>query len=1206
MPKNDNIIGISFEADVSNLKKGLDEAKKSIQLTNSEFQNSTAGLQNWQKTSEGLNAKIRQLTTNISQQEKVVSNLKEAYALAGEQYGFNSEEAKKLLTEINKQEATYKRMNTQLTNYQSKLKDLTKVSKSFTTELENTNEVAQKAKTEFEDVTKTMVDWRSNADGLTAKIKQLNTVLPEQQKLVATLEREYAELTSQQDYSEESAKQIQDEWKKQNKTLNSLKNELNKYSGELKYLKGSTDQAEKENEELKQSFDELKNEVGGGLKTAFKGLVTTMVAYAGSLAGVAESTREYRQDLSKLQTNADSANVSLKDSKKVLKDLNAITGETDSNIEALSNLMMAGFKDNQLEQAVETLSDAVIKFPDTLKVESLADSLQESIQQMKLGNNATGQYAELLERLGYNLDDVKEKVEKLNTDDEKRAYLLDLVNKKIGGTSKAYRDQNKALVEASDAQFDLNDAMSELGAKAEPSISTVKKGVADMIKELVKWADENVDVEDTTESLTNIITSLGKDVIPIFVKGVQGIVKIFDDYYPLVMGLGTAYLTYNTAVKTATILTQGASVATSAYTTIMGLFKTATITATTATTAQTVAQTGLNTAIKLNPIGLAISLVTALGVGLFSLSQKTEANTETQKTATDVTKENIKVIKEEIQARQNLMIEQEKQMQANLSEMDNVASLNSELKTLVDSNGKVKEGYESRVRFILNEISNATGVEVSLIDGQIQSYKKLQEEIDNTILKKKAEIILTSQEEAYTNALNNRTKAIDELRIYQDELTASENELREATEKYNQVIADPYATELDKTYSYQRMSNATAEYSAKEKQYNDQNKLVKGYFDDIATYEENATLLASQNAEDWKKVIDSVAQSYVDGETKIELSLTEQIKNQQLAVEANKKLLDQDVLNGKNANDSKYKNQVEAGERRLKELANELVAQTSTINQNSPDVVEAWKSMATNSEKTFTEIIKDLDPELQKVIENMVYTVDTDGDGVKDSFEKVAEDSVKKVSSKKGKFEGATKDLVKSAKTGVETNSFLATGATKILADDMVDELEGSSTGAETAGKNFVKGAKKGVDNKEEQDGLWASVTSLGSKIVSWFNDAVGNHSPSHLAREALVNFLKGGELGIDDEENSLLKQVKSAGRNVVNAFNKELSGSMAELKANVQATAKVSSSFGSFGGVPQQTVVNNYSYNQYNNSPKALSEIEIYRQTHNLLGWGD
>ena len=81
-----------------------------------------------------------------------------------------------------------------------------------------------------------------------------------------------------------------------------------------------------------------------------------------------------------------------------------------------------------------------------------------------------------------------------------------------------------------------------------------------------------------------------------------------------------------------------------------------------------------------------------------------------------------------------------------MAEMDNVANLNNELKSLVDENGKVKEGYENRVQFILNELSNATGVEISLIDGQIKNYQDLQKEIDNTVLKKKAELILSAQE----------------------------------------------------------------------------------------------------------------------------------------------------------------------------------------------------------------------------------------------------------------------------------------------------------------------------------------------------------------------------------------------------------------------------------------------------------------------------
>ena len=80
---------------------------------------------------------------------------------------------------------------------------------------------------------------------------------------------------------------------------------------------------------------------------------------------------------------------------EALLSFNAISGETDSSIEAISNLLQAGFNDNNLAQAVDALSGAVVKFPDTLKIESLADSLQETIAT----SAATGQFGELLERL---------------------------------------------------------------------------------------------------------------------------------------------------------------------------------------------------------------------------------------------------------------------------------------------------------------------------------------------------------------------------------------------------------------------------------------------------------------------------------------------------------------------------------------------------------------------------------------------------------------------------------------------------------------------------------------------------------------------------------------------------------------------------------------------------------------------------------------
>ena len=41
--------------------------------------------------------------------------------------------------------------------------------------------------------------------------------------------------------------------------------------------------------------------------------------------------------------------------------------------------------------------------------------------------------------------------------------------------------------------------------------------------------------------------------------------------------------------------------------------------------------------------------------------------------------------------------------------------------TLVDANGRVKEGYEARANFIINELNEAIGTEMELVEGQIQN-----------------------------------------------------------------------------------------------------------------------------------------------------------------------------------------------------------------------------------------------------------------------------------------------------------------------------------------------------------------------------------------------------------------------------------------------------------------------------------------------------
>lgn len=104
-----------------------------------------------------------------------------------------------------------------------------------------------------------------------------------------------------------------------------------------------------------------------------------------------------------------------------------------------------------------------------------------------------------------------------------------------------------------------------------------------------------------------------------------------------------------------------------------------------------------------------------------------------------------------------------------------------ELQGIVDENGKVQEGYESRAAFISSELSQALGIEIGLNNGIIEGYQNIQGEIDKLIQKKQEEAILNAYEAEYQEALASR-KAL------QDEIIVQSGQAKQASEDYNKAL----------------------------------------------------------------------------------------------------------------------------------------------------------------------------------------------------------------------------------------------------------------------------------------------------------------------------------------------------------------------------------------------------------------------------------
>ena len=261
-----------------------------------------------------------------------------------------------------------------------------------------------------------------------------------------------------------------------------------------------------------------------GFKKYTQTIGVGLAAVTTALAANVEASREWNSDMTKLKTNAETSGNNFDFMKSKMQDLVAITGESDSSIEALSNLMAVGFSDEQMTPAINALSGAVEKFPDTLKIESLSDSLQETLAT----GAATGQFSELIGRMGDSVDDFNAGLQSCTSEAERQQYALDwLANSGLSEINDEYQSANKSTLDYERASFELQDALASLGTAFTPVMAGAKGMAADFLTKSLpavqKLSGGFTQLFDGVSSLLDAYDSGGLDglteQIPVVISG---------------------------------------------------------------------------------------------------------------------------------------------------------------------------------------------------------------------------------------------------------------------------------------------------------------------------------------------------------------------------------------------------------------------------------------------------------------------------------------------------------------------------------------------------------------------------------------------------------------------------------------------------------------------------------------------------------------
>lgn len=364
--------------------------------------------------------------------------------------------------------------------------------------LADANKQIQLANSEFKAASSGMEDWTKSTEGLTAKVKQLDTVLALQKKKLAGMQAEYDKVVKSQGENSEAARKLKVQMNNQEAVINSTKKELKNYSATLEEAKAGNIDLDtaviKNGKALKKQGDEAKDSgskldglksVAGGVAKGLAAIGAAAVAAIGGFLSLAESTREFREDMAKLDSAFSASKLGADSAANTYKTLFGAIGESDTAVEASQQIALLANSEEEAAKWAELATGVVGTFGDALKPETFFEAANETI---KLGE-ATGAFTQMLEGTGASVDDFNAGLAACTTEEEKQAYMLEISNSLLGEAGKAYNKTAKDIIEAREAEAALTQAMAELGAIAEPIMTTLKLLAVDLLETIKPFVE---------------------------------------------------------------------------------------------------------------------------------------------------------------------------------------------------------------------------------------------------------------------------------------------------------------------------------------------------------------------------------------------------------------------------------------------------------------------------------------------------------------------------------------------------------------------------------------------------------------------------------------------------------------------------------------------------------------------------------------------
>lgn len=348
------------------------------------------------------------------------------------------------------------------------------------------------------DITKSKLEGLRKAKELTDKDMQNGTEVNE--KEYRLLQREIVNTEQALKQMENATESVNDAIDKVGKSADDTGDSLGKMSGAEKNISGTG-----------KALGALKT-IGSGVGTAMTAVAGATVAAGGALIAAAETTREYREDMNRLDAAFVSAGKTADSARQSYSDFYAVLGESDRSVEAVNHLAKLCNTEEELAQWSTICAGVSATFGDSLPIEGLTEAANETA---KVGQ-VTGPLADALNWAGISEDKFNRQLALCNSEQERAALITSTLAGTYQTAAAEFENMNADVMASREATLQLNEAMATIGAAVEPILTKLKlmgaeafEGIANGINLLLNGNIEE-GINNLSSSISNALTIVTK------------------------------------------------------------------------------------------------------------------------------------------------------------------------------------------------------------------------------------------------------------------------------------------------------------------------------------------------------------------------------------------------------------------------------------------------------------------------------------------------------------------------------------------------------------------------------------------------------------------------------------------------------------------------------------------------------------------------